>query len=437
MMIYGSSMVAQPTPHEQRNVAAQLEAFLGAERLGLIRHAAAVAAQHGATAYVVGGTVRDMLLDRPHGDLDLVVEGNAVLLAQTLADDLGGTIISYAPFGTATWTLPNGVALDFVMARRERYPQPAALPQVEPAALADDLFRRDFTVNALAVGLSGADYGRLFDMYGGLADLHACRLRVLHDESFVDDPTRILRAVRLAARLGFALEPHTRDLAMAALQTGMWERTTPQRLANELQLLFHEPQPERAIAHLAELGALPHLLPSLGWSAAQAQQFAAARQARFPNVSLAKLYAGITVYPLTPAQREALIARYQPPAPIIRLLHDLSRVQACMPDLRAAQRNSQIDHLLHDLDETALRVAQIVEPEPVPRLIARYLPLRDIKLAVDGSYLLAHGLTPGPQIGRLLAELRAAKLDGLVPAAADEVRWIHARLQSLRSSQQK
>ncbi len=422
------SMVAQSASDEQRNVAARLEAFLGPDLVALLRHVVFAAEQQGARIYVVGGTVRDMLLDRPRGDLDLVVEGDAVLLVQALAAVHGGTLVSYAPFGTATWTLPNGVALDFIMARRESYPQPAALPQVEPSSLADDLFRRDFTVNAMAIGLNVPYDGQLIDMYGGLADLYDHLLRVLHDESFIDDPTRILRAVRFAARLGFQLEPHTRALAVAALQAGMWERTTPQRLANELRLLFHEPQPEQAIALLDELGALPHLLPSLSWSVAQAQQFVAARQSDVPHASLARLYFGIAVYPLTAAQRDMLIARYQPPAPIMRLLRDLSRLQARLSELRAVHRNSQIDQLLHGIDEAALHVVQHVEPEPVPRLIARYFTLRDITLSIDGSYLLALGLKPSPLVGQILAELRAARLDGVVQTRDEETAWVRQRL---------
>lgn len=416
------------------NITRQLDAFLGPRLVALLQHASAQAQAQGATLYLVGGSARDLLLGQPRGDLDLAVEGDAIRLAQTLTAEWGGQVVSHAPFGTATLTFGDNTStcIDLVTTRCESYPQPAALPIVEPATLRDDMFRRDFTVNALAICLAIERYGQLYDFFGGLHDLDRKLLRVLHDDSFVDDPTRILRGVRIAARLGFVFEPHTHDLALAALNAGLFERTTPQRLANELRLLFHEPAPERAIELLDQLGALPHLLPGLGWSAAQGQQFAAARAARFPGVDLADVYFAIAAYPLTAAQRAALIARYRPSASVAQLLRDLTQLLERLPALHAATRDSQIDRVLRGLSEPALRAAQVVEAAPLPGRISRYLDiLHDITLQVNGDFLRACGLPPGPVYRALLAELRAARLDGTVQTHADEERWVRARIEAL------
>ncbi|MBZ0278549.1 MAG: CBS domain-containing protein, partial [Anaerolineae bacterium] len=215
-----------------------------------------------ASVFMVGGAVRDLLLRRRNLDLDFVIEGNAVQLAENLCGLFGGTVSSFQPFGTAKWTLDETVAarmnvapddlphhIDFATARNEFYDHPTALPTVYHSSIKLDLQRRDFTVNTLAVQLSPRPaMGRILDFYGGLHDLQGRLIRVLHSLSFVDDPTRILRAVRFEHRLGFTIEPRTAELIETALP--MLGRITGERVRNELLLLFKEPEPENALLAL-------------------------------------------------------------------------------------------------------------------------------------------------------------------------------------------
>ena len=205
----------------------------------------------------MGGLVRDLLLGRADEgtDLDLVVEGSAAALARALAKGLGGRTLEHPVFLTATVLLPDGRRVDLATARRESYRAPGALPRVEPASLAEDLARRDFSLNALAVRLDRADWGRLVDTTGGLADLRARRIRVLHPLSFVEDPTRVFRAARFAARLGCRVDPTTRRLALHASRLDVYRALSGDRLRTELELMLAERRPAAALREAGRLGA--------------------------------------------------------------------------------------------------------------------------------------------------------------------------------------
>ena len=204
-------------PVEPGDIAARLQLSLPDDILILLQAAGTVASKKGFRLYVVGGFVRDLLLGMPNLDIDLVVEGSAVAMAKAMANRFGGEVRGHPRFGTAKWLLEGSSftslpAIDFVGARRESYAQPGALPDVEPGSIEQDLLRRDFSINTLAICLNDGCFGQLLDLFGGVADLRAGAIRVLHDLSFVDDPTRILRAVRYEARLNFRIEPHTESL---------------------------------------------------------------------------------------------------------------------------------------------------------------------------------------------------------------------------------
>ena len=210
----------------------------------------------GEGVYLVGGAVRDFLLGRESFDIDLAVEGDAIEFARRL----GGQVTAHGRFGTAVVRFPDGRQLDVVTCRRETYAAPAALPDVEPGTIADDLARRDFTVNAMAASL-GEDFGRIFDPHGGRADLEIRTIRVLHERSFVDDPTRIFRAVRYEARLGFPMDQQTEGLAREGV--GGIGLLSPARMREEVVALLSEDKAERALDRLAELAAAPKLEPGL------------------------------------------------------------------------------------------------------------------------------------------------------------------------------
>ena len=222
---------------DRASIAAELRAL---DRLAPVLDAAAGAVRAGERVYLVGGTVRDILLGVPSLDVDVVVEGDAVAVAGRLAEALGGSLTAHGRFGTAVVDRGDGSHVDVVTARRETYPEPAALPVVEPGTIEDDLRRRDFTVNALAASLAPDGFGALVDPCGGRADLAAGTIRVLHERSFVDDPTRIVRAVRYESRFGFRMDAATETLARAAVDAGLLGLLTPTRLGDELVTLLAE-----------------------------------------------------------------------------------------------------------------------------------------------------------------------------------------------------
>lgn len=204
-------------------------------------------------AYLVGGIVRDMLLGVDNFDLDIVVEGDAIKFADEFVSKLGTKLITHKRFGTATAVIKHGEKIDFATSRKETYPYPAALPLVSRGDLQDDLGRRDFTINAMAFALNKEQLGKFIDRFNGARDLKTGKIRVLHDASFLDDPTRMLRAIRFEQRYGFTIEPHTRALLIDAAKAGMLGKVEPQRLRDELVLILKETDPVKPIMRIQEL----------------------------------------------------------------------------------------------------------------------------------------------------------------------------------------
>ncbi|MFQ5408308.1 MAG: CBS domain-containing protein, partial [Anaerolineales bacterium] len=304
-----------PQHAERRNVADLLRQGLPAPALKLLHLASAAAAAEGCALYVVGGIVRDLLLGAPGLDLDLVVEGDAVAVGARLAREHGGRVTSHKRFGTAKWRLPPDlkssaglVTLDLASARTEFYSAPSALPEVERGSIKLDLHRRDFTINTLAIALTPERFGELLDYWGGLNDLEQRRVRVLHSLSFVDDATRMLRAARLEQRLGFTIGPRTEDLIGRALP--LLQRVSGDRIRSEIELIFEEDEPERALQRLDALGVLAAIHPALslhnrGWLATH---FGAARDvcAHDATLSLPLIYLGLWLFRLSDAAAGAV-----------------------------------------------------------------------------------------------------------------------------------
>ena len=220
------------------------------ERLSLLRELGNLADEEGVSLYLVGGVVRDLLLKRKNWDLDLAVEGDGIAFARLVADRYGAGLAVFERFATARLVFQDGLKMDIATTRRESYAQPAVLPTVQPASIEEDLYRRDFTINAIAIQLNPRQFGRLLDPYGGQRDLRARTIRVLHAGSFQDDPTRIFRAIRFEQRFGFRLERTTLRLLAQAASTNLIQQLSGPRLQNEILLLFAEHDPVRAIARL-------------------------------------------------------------------------------------------------------------------------------------------------------------------------------------------
>ena len=204
------------------------------------------------SAYIVGGPVRDKLLGISNSDLDFVVEGDGIKFAGVLNKKLKGKLTTYKAFGTATIEL-KGNRIDVVTSRKETYKYPAAYPTVKPGNIKDDLFRRDFTINAMAIGLNKKNSGKLTDFYGGQKDLKKGIIRVLHDKSFMDDPTRIFRAIRFSVRFGFKIEPHTKKLIKEAVSGGFLGEVNAGRIRKEIELFLKEKNPKKCLETFSKL----------------------------------------------------------------------------------------------------------------------------------------------------------------------------------------
>jgi tRNA nucleotidyltransferase (CCA-adding enzyme) len=359
--------------------------------------------------YLVGGTVRDILLGEPGFDVDLAVEGDGVRFAEALARRLGGRARSHDAFGTAVVEHGHDERVDIVTARRERYKAPAALPVVEPGTIADDLARRDFTVNAMAASLAADDLGRLVDPFHGRDDLAARTIRVLHDGSFVDDPTRIFRAIRYASRYDFDLDEHTFELARSAVDAGLVARLTPARLRDELVLLLDECQAPASIRQLGELG------PDTSRAAHQeaAALFERLRELRdeyalaIPSwrLGFAALWRerGAEEHP----RLDELALRRQDAQAVAAAVTAGPRLAE---ELREARTPADVVALAEPYPEDAPLMALALADTPALR--DYFERLRDVRLEVDGSDLAGLGLEESPRVGEVLAELRRRKLNG-------------------------
>ncbi len=389
----------------------RIRALPGAERL-------LPALEGQAAAWLVGGAVRDLLLGADSVDLDVAIEGDARETARTLAERLGGSVREHERFGTATVTA-DGLSVDLAATRSERYPHPGALPEVEPASLDEDLARRDFSVNAMAAALDPARLGELRDPHGGRADLDAGVIRILHPDSFLDDPTRLLRAVRYAARLGFALDPETEQRAREAIEAGALATVSGPRIRDELLDLLAESAVAAALEQMRELGLDVALSPLLG-EARPDDVAAAAAAARSTGAKpeLAALAALVAPDParLTPFV-ESLSLRAEDRDAV---LHAARKGPQLVPALAAELPDSAIHALLHcELPETfALALALGARRDPIERYQQSLGPT---KLAITGDDLRAAGIPESPAIGRALAETLRRKLDGQVDGRDDEL----------------
>jgi tRNA nucleotidyltransferase (CCA-adding enzyme) len=384
------------------------------ERIDLIQHLRALPAAkpllrelgHTRGVYLVGGAVRDLLLGGAPYDLDLVVDGDALAVARSL----GGPIRVHDRFGTSTVTL-DGHSYDIARARRETYAHPGALPDVAPAAIEEDLLRRDFTVNAIALALAD---GALSAAPCALEDLDARRLRVLHDASFVDDPTRMLRLARYAARLGFSVEPHTRAL----LDPGALSTVSGARVGNELRLLAQEDDPIAALESLHALGLDVAIHPALGIDGQLARR---ALQLLPEDGRRDRLALAVAARAVPGEELAHLLDALAFPAPDRdAILAAASKAAVVAAALDSAASPSQVAEAVDGAGPELVALAGALGPsEAASEWLSR---LRHVRLEIGGDDLLAAGVTRGPAVGRALRGALAAKLDGRASTREEELR---------------
>lgn len=427
----------QPRP-KLINLADRLEREAPPPLLKLLQEAGREAAKISSTLYIVGGFVRDLLLEKPILDIDLVVEGDAIALARAMQAKYDGRVHSHKRFGTANWITEGAASgverLDFVTARTEFYQHPTALPEVEQSSIKQDLHRRDFTINTLAICLAPDRFGDLLDFYGGYTDLRAKRIRVLHSLSFVEDPTRILRAIRLEQRLGFHLGRRTLEHLKNALD--LIERVTPSRIFTELDYIFREEKPEKAMLRLSELGVLQAIHPSLeatAWYAVQCQRLRSGLDdTPWSDVQPATVhYMGLLTFNLSPKEVDAVIQRLHPPSELARPLIQVQAIKQAALELIQAQRPSQIYAHLNRYSEEAIFICWLAADEPIlqEHLLQFSRDLRHLRPIIDGHYLIEQfQLRPSPLFQKILARLRDARLDGELATLEDERKLVEAFL---------
>jgi tRNA nucleotidyltransferase (CCA-adding enzyme) len=438
---------------KRHEVTALLERALAEPVLALVRRISQEAHDMGVVPYFVGGLVRDMLLETPIVDVDLVIEGDAIALANRLSTALGGRVIAHKRFGTAKWLLSKQVwrqipgdfsgkplaSVDFASARTEFYVYPTALPKVERSSIKQDLHRRDFTINTLAIRLDPEHWGEILDFYGGESDLQDGVIRVLHSLSFVDDPTRILRAVRLSSRLGFRLDPHSEELIVDALS--LLKRVSGDRLRHELEQIFDEPSPCQVLTRLDELNILTHIHPDLQcdrWLQAKCRVLCNDLSYEDWGLELKDrsfLYLALLAYHLEEAQLEVFFERLRMRRDDADDLRFLPKLRSTLPKIARVQKPSVIVDLLQLFPARMLAVAWIVVSGKRQRakLLRYQMEWRLVETAVTGEDLKALGLEPGPIFGRLLNVLRGARLDGRVCTREEE----EAMLQKLLKAERK
>lgn len=411
--------------------------------------------------YVVGGFVRDLMLDKTGAhllalDVDIVIEGDAIAFARRMQARYGGRVVEHKRFGTAKWQLNrtdepvntpqllDGMTaggdpadlpphLDFVTARTEFYTEPAVLPTVQQSSIKLDLHRRDFTINTLALCLNPDRWGNLLDFWGGLKDLQAGVVRVLHSLSFVDDATRILRAVRYEQRFNFRIEPRTLELLQDALE--LLDRVTATRIRHELERILEESEPEKAMLRLDELGVLHQLDPALQMGAETVREFVQLRDLRagagadplLLQTPIVLLYWGLITYPVPEDALERIQTRLGLKHETLRLMQGLTRLRARLPVLAdPAARPSQVVAALDDIHPVALALLPVVcsDAQALAAVEQYRREWRHVQPALDGHDLQRLGLRRGMIYRTVLADLRAGRLDGTIHTRDEEVAYV-------------
>jgi len=431
-----------------RNVSNLLANHLPVRIQSLLRTAGAVADDVGTRIYAVGGFVRDLLLRHENLDVDLVVEGDGIAFAERLSARLSAKVTSHRKFGTAVLTLPDGFRVDVATARTEYYEYPAALPTVEHSSIKMDLYRRDFTVNALAVCLNGDRYGELLDFFGGQRDLRDKTLRIIHNLSFVEDPTRILRAARFEVRFGLHLSRHADQLSANAIRMGLLDKVAGPRVFTELQSILREPRPWAILHRLDGLGALAAIHPrfSLGRTSEQ----------RFDRVGEVLTWYNLLYLPTQPApwlvyllvlfeerpgvEARAILRRLSPPPKTAdAMVRDLAQLRTLARSLQRAREAtpSRMHRWLAEVSiEVVLGLMAVVGRPELRKALGDFLTAKGrVRPFLGGDDLRALGIQQGPVYRDILNSLLYARLDGHVQSRDDELRFVRRRFaQAFRTA---
>jgi tRNA nucleotidyltransferase (CCA-adding enzyme) len=407
------------------NLAKQIQKQLPPELVDFLQLAGRVAESLGQKLYLVGGVVRDLMLERKNLDLDLVAEGDAVKLAEELAKIKNGKVIAHSRFGTAKirW---DRWSVDIAATRAETYDRPGALPEVQCGGdIRSDLIRRDFTINAMSVYLEPPRYGEVVDLFHSREDLDGGLIRILHDKSFQDDATRIWRAVRYEQRLDFRIERHT--LEVLARDLSYLDSISGDRIRHELELVLEEDRPEKALLRADGLGILAKMCPAMAADTWLARKFVKARGILQPYCPPAELYLAFLIYRLPQPDLFDLITKLKFPRSVATTLEDTLQLKNDLPLLAGpGLPPSRIYQCLHPYSQSTLLATLIAtDSAPVRQRIELYLnKLRHVQPALTGENLINLGFASGPRIREILEFLREARLDGRAGTKEEELELV-------------
>ena len=380
--------------------------------------ASRVSAEQGVALYLVGGPVRDILAGTQPGDIDLVADGADADFASALAGALDGDVLARSQFETFKLRIGE-IDVDLAAARRESYARPGALPAVTPGTIDEDLGRRDFSINAMAISLAKNTWGNLLDPHGGMRDMDHSLVRVLHPRSFADDPTRTLRAIRYAHRLGFRIEQDTERLLKK--DVAHLKAVTGERVRNELERVFKEPQAADMLGEAQELGVLGAIHPALLVGPGLLEAMAA--PPIDPALPREKRLLGLVAYSVPSEHLDSLVQRLSMDRDWASVLRGVGVVRDAFEQLGVeGLRPSKVHALLKDLDPASVEGCALATSDALvgERLELYLRELRHVKPILNGDDLLGMGVSEGPLVGELLDDLLKGRLEGLLSTREDE-----------------
>ena len=441
-VLHRGLFIKEPRKHEILNLKKKMIAMLPPKIMRTLRLIGRLATEEDFNAFAVGGFVRDILSSVKNYDIDIVVEGDAIKFARVLRQKVNGALVIHHKFGTATVVMPWGIGetprfkVDIATARRETYKFPAALPDVEFSSLKEDLYRRDFTINAMAVALNKKCFGQLIDFFKGQEDLISKRIKVLHDKSFIDDPTRIFRAVRFEKRFNFRITKYTQRLIKTAIRQDMFGRTEKQRIRDELVLMLKEKDPIKAVKRMHQLHELRFIHPGIKLTAEMVRLFQSIKhvsdwyntthiKTRGLDVWLMYLMALLDGLKFSSAKTlcEKFVFRKKDTQRILSVKESGPKALKYL-STNTAPKPSQLYKMLHFLSYEAILflAAKTKKKKELARVKEFLLKFNDVKIEVRGNHLKKMGLHPGPRFRKVLTSVLYAKIDGRVKSGKDEMR---------------
>ncbi|MCK9555744.1 CBS domain-containing protein [bacterium] len=415
----------------------RIENIPAADIKKILREAGRIADEMKCNAYIVGGIVRDILLKVPNYDVDIVIEDKGIEFASRLAKKLGGYSVPHKKFLTSIVALPSGMKIDVATARTEYYEKPGALPKIEYSSIKSDLYRRDFTINAMAVKINENGFGRLIDFFGGRKDLRDKVIRVMHNLSFVDDPTRIFRAVRFEQRLGFGIDKHTQNLIRNAVDMKMFDKVAYDRVKNEIILMLNEPKPLNAIKKMAAFNELRFIHPSIKFDRRAVNLFSKTEEAlAWFSFSLNKkepfarwlIYFMGLIDTLSVSETTAVCDRFKlskkSKDKILRFKKEGgARIRYLSQKKSLLNSEIYFNLAVYSIEFLLFLLAKSDTDTAKQRIINFIEKLRNVKLSITGKTLIKMNISPSPYFKEVLGKILEAKLDGKLRTKEEELQY--------------